>query len=324
MNSLPQAIKIAKDTIHLESDAIRELEATILSDAFTGLLQLATMKTRRFVFTGIGKSAIIAQKIVATFNSTGTPAVFLHAADAVHGDLGLVMQDDIMCILSKSGETPEIRLLVSLVKDRGIKLVAFTAVADSFLGLSSHLSLITPVSREADPYNLAPTTSSTVQLALGDALAMAIMHLKGFNEKDFARFHPGGALGKQLFLTVQDLYIRYDKPQVNKNASIREVIYEITSKRLGAAVVLSEQLQVAGIITDGDLRRMMQNHVTFDHLTAEDIMTVNPKCIQKNALAAEALQMMKQYAITQLPAIDEDGIYLGIVHLHDILKEGII
>ena len=324
MNSLPQAIKIAKDTIHLESDAIRELEATILSDAFTGLLQLATMKTRRFVFTGIGKSAIIAQKIVATFNSTGTPAVFLHAADAVHGDLGLVMQDDIMCILSKSGETPEIRLLVSLVKDRGIKLVAFTAVADSFLGLSSHLSLITPVSREADPYNLAPTTSSTVQLALGDALAMAIMHLKGFNEKDFARFHPGGALGKQLFLTVQDLYIRYDKPQVNKNASIREVIYEITSKRLGAAVVLSEQLQVAGIITDGDLRRMMQNHVTFDRLTAEDIMTVNPKCIQKNALAAEALQMMKQYAITQLPAIDEDGIYLGIVHLHDILKEGII
>lgn len=316
-------IKVASDTIKLESEAIAKLESTILSTEFAKTLKVLFNCKGRLVVTGIGKSAIIAQKITATLNSTGTPALYMHAGDAVHGDLGIITPEDIIICLSKSGGTPEIRTLVSFIKQMGNTLIAITANSISYLAEESNFVLITPVEREADPNNLAPTTSSTAQLALGDALAMALMALNGFNDRDFARFHPGGALGKQLLLTVNEFIKNHEKPKVQTNSDIQTVIIEISTKRMGATAVVNDKGQLTGIVTDGDLRRMLQSHTDWQHLSVVNIMTPNPKSISSKSLATEALQIMRKYSITQLPVL-EDGTYCGMIHIHDIIREGIV
>jgi arabinose-5-phosphate isomerase len=277
----------------------------------------------RLVVTGIGKSAIVAQKIVATLNSTGTPALFMHAADAIHGDLGMIREEDVVLCLSKSGDTPEIKVLVPLLRHRVATLVGMVANPDSFLGRQADIVLHTPVSAEADPNNLAPTTSTTVQMALGDALATALLDLRGFSPQDFARYHPGGALGKQLYLRVSDLYPVNERPSVSADASVRETILEMTSKRLGATAVADGDGQLLGIITDGDLRRMLERNPDTSSLRAGDIMTPSPRFVEPDELAVKALEIMRSRNITQLP-VCLDGRYLGMVHLHDLLREGII
>ena len=273
--------------------------------------------------TGIGKSANIATKIVSTLNSTGTPALFLHAADAIHGDLGMVQKEDVVICISKSGNTPEIKVLVPLIKNFGNKLIAIVGNTDSFLAKEADIVLDTTVEHEACPNNLAPTSSTTAQLVMGDALAVALIECRNFSARDFARFHPGGALGKQLYMRVADLYVQNEKPQVCPDASVRDTILEMTSRRLGCAVVVEDDCPV-GIVTDGDLRRMMRNNATFDHLTAAHIMSANPKRIADTEYAVNALHMMRTNSITQLIVVDADGRYLGVLHLHDILREGII
>lgn len=280
----------------------------------------------RVVITGIGKSANIASKMVSTFNSTGTPAVFMHAADAIHGDLGIVQPSDVVICISKSGNTPEIKVLVPLLKDFGNTIIAIVGDTTSFLATQADIVLDATVDREACPNNLAPTASTTAQLVLGDALAVALIECRNFSARDFARFHPGGALGKKLYMRVDDLYRQNERPAVTPTTSIEETILEMTSRRLGCTVVVDadDSSRILGIVCDGDLRRMMRQHRTVDHLTAADIMSPDPKRINAHEYAVNALNIMRANAITQLIVVDDDGHYLGVLHLHDILREGII
>jgi arabinose-5-phosphate isomerase len=275
------------------------------------------------VVSGIGKSAVIAQKIVATFNSTGTPSIFMHAADAIHGDLGMVQQDDIVMIISKSGEGPEIKVLVPLIRNFGNMIIGMVGNTQSWLGNQSDIVLNTSVDQEACPNNLAPTTSTTAQLVMGDAMAVCLMELKGFRTEDFAKFHPGGTLGKKLYLRVSDLYTANEKPNVLADQALREVIVEMTSRRLGITAVVDKDQQLLGIITDGDLRRMLEKSVNIENVKARDIMTPAPKTIGPDELAVDALDILRKNEISQL-AVVQDKKYLGIVHIHDIIKEGLI
>tara|TARA_R110002074_G_scaffold269862_1_gene441678 strand:- start:332 stop:1300 length:969 start_codon:yes stop_codon:yes gene_type:complete len=311
----------AKKTILAESNAIANLANFINIDFENAVKYIYNFKGRVIV-TGIGKSANIATKIVATFNSTGTPAVFMHAADAIHGDLGNVLDDDVVICISKSGNTPEIKVLVPLIKNYGNKIIAITGNVDSFLGKNADFTLNTYVEKEACPNNLAPTTSTTAQLVMGDALAVCLLELKGFTSKDFAKYHPGGALGKRLYLRVSDLIEKNDLPQVSKNDTIAKVIVEISEKRLGVTAVVKDK-KIIGIITDGDIRRMLSKTTKIDDFVAKDIMGKNPKTIHKDAMAVEALDTMENNSITQILAVDDANNYVGVVHLHDLIKEGI-
>lgn len=313
---------IALRTIRLEAEAIAGLEAMV-NEEFERAITSITKAKGRVVISGIGKSAIIAQKIVATLNSTGTPSIFLHAADAIHGDLGMVQQDDVVMIISKSGESPEIKVLLPLLKNFGNTLIGMVGNTASYLALRSDIVLNTTVPQEACPNNLAPTSSTTAQLVMGDALAIVLMELKGFGSDDFAKFHPGGILGKKLYLRVSDLYIRNEKPVVKENSPLREVIVEISAKRIGATAVVDSLGRCTGIITDGDLRRMLEKNIPVDSATAADIMTRNPKAINADQLAVDALDIMRKKDITQLVVKKGDD-YLGILHLHDLIREGLI
>lgn len=314
----------ARQTIDIEAKTLRNLAKSIgETPDFLTAVEAIVAGRGRLVLTGIGKSAIVAQKIVATLNSTGTPALFLHAADAIHGDLGMVQPEDIVLCISKSGETPEIKVLAPLVRSFGNRLIAMTAVRTSTLARLADWVLWTPIEAEADPNNLAPTASTTAQMALGDALAVALLTLRGFSPGDFARFHPGGALGKQLYLRVSDLYPLHGRPAVSPDSSLQEVILEISSKRLGATAVLDTDDRLCGIITDGDLRRMLSGPIDLQRTIAADIMSKRPRTIGPEALAVEALTLMREHAITQLVVL-KDQEYLGFVHLHDLLKEGIV
>jgi KpsF/GutQ family protein len=314
---------VALRTIRLEGEAIASLQQMVNDDFEKAVKAIVAMKGR-LVVSGIGKSALIAQKMVATLNSTGTPSIFLHAADAIHGDLGMVQQDDVVMVISKSGESPEIKVLVPLIRHFGNTLIAMVGNASSYLAKQSHMVLNTTVSQEACPNNLAPTSSTTAQLVMGDALAVVLMELKGFSPEDFARFHPGGTLGKKLYLHVSDLFVNNEKPEVLPTASLKEVIVEISKKRLGTTAVIDGNKQLLGIITDGDLRRMLEKNIPLNNVTAKEIMTVAPKTITPGALAVEALDRMRQYDITQLVVTDEQSSYLGIIHLHDLIREGLI
>ncbi len=320
MKSREEIKSIAYQVIADEKKAIEKLH-DLIDDHFAEAVETIFSTSGRVVVTGIGKSANIATKIVSTLNSTGTPALFLHAADAIHGDLGMVRPDDVVICISKSGNTPEIKVLIPLIKNFGNKLIAIVGNRDSFLAHEADLVLDTTVEHEACPNNLAPTSSTTAQLVMGDALAVALIECRNFTSRDFARFHPGGALGKQLYLRVSDLYLQNERPAVAPTATIDETILEMTSKRLGCTVVLEGE-EIRGIVTDGDLRRMMQTYHT--PLTAADIMNPNPKRIPVGEYAVKALQMMRNNSITQLIVVDENDRYLGIIHIHDILREGII
>jgi arabinose-5-phosphate isomerase len=311
----------AKRTILAESEAIANL-ANFIDTAFEKAVTYIYKSKGRVIVTGIGKSANIATKIVATFNSTGTPSVFMHAADAIHGDLGTVLKDDVVICISKSGNTPEIKVLVPLIKNYGNKIIAITGNIDSFLGKNADFTLNTFVEKEACPNNLAPTTSTTAQLVMGDALAVCLLELKGFTRKDFAKYHPGGALGKRLYLRVSDLIKNNQLPKVLENDSIAQVIIEISEKRLGVTAVLKED-KIVGIITDGDIRRMLSKTTEINNFKAKDIMGKDPKSIHKDAMAIEALDTLENNSITQILVKDDDNKYVGVVHLHDLIKEGI-
>ncbi|MEO8771491.1 MAG: KpsF/GutQ family sugar-phosphate isomerase [Ferruginibacter sp.] len=315
-------IPVALRTLELQASSITDLKAFIDEDFVKAVEQIAYCKGR-LVVSGIGKSAIIAQKIVATLNSTGTASMFMHAADAIHGDLGMIQKNDILLLISKSGDSPEIKVLVPLLKNFGNILIGMVGNTQSFLAKNCTILLNTTVLQEACPNNLAPTTSTTAQMVMGDALAVCLMELKGFNSDDFAKFHPGGTLGKKLYLRVADLIVHNQKPSVKQNASIKEVIVEITKNRLGAAAVINEKNEIAGVITDGDLRRMLEKNDVVNVLQAKDIMSVDPKSITSDALAAEALEMMRSKNISQL-LVTENNQYAGIIHLHDLIREGII
>ena len=315
-------ISIAKNVLQNETDAIKNL-LNHINDEFEGCV-LALLETKgRIIVTGVGKSAIIANKIVATFNSTGTPAIFMHAADAIHGDLGMIQKDDLVICLSKSGNTPEIKVLVPLIKRVGCKLVALIGNTKSYLAEHSDYVINATVEKEACPLNLAPTTSTTAALVMGDALAICLLEMRDFTREDFAKFHPGGALGKQLYLRVSDIYPQNSIPKVTDNASLKEVIVEISSKRLGATAVLNKNEELVGIVTDGDLRRMLNKHENITGLTAKDIMTSSPKTIEKDEYAMEALKIMQEKNITQLVVTDGKKM-MGFIHLHDLIKKGIV
>ncbi|MFP4023428.1 MAG: SIS domain-containing protein [Thiohalospira sp.] len=314
--------KLAINTILQEAESIKKLAGYIDID-FETVVKLIYNSKGRVVVTGIGKSANIANKIVATLNSTGTPSIFMHAADAIHGDLGMVQKDDIIICISKSGNTPEIKVLVPIIKNRGNILIGMVSSTDSFLAKQADYVLKSTVDKEACPNNLAPTSSTTAQLVIGDALAVCLLEYRGFSSEDFAKVHPGGALGKKLYMRVSDLYKNNEAPKVSTNENVRNVIIEISSKRLGATAVLDENNQLKGIITDGDIRRMLQNFDNFEKLTAKDIMSPNPKTVQKDELAINAFNLMEGNNITQLIVVHKEK-YLGMVHLHDILKEGIV
>ncbi|MBC7534740.1 MAG: KpsF/GutQ family sugar-phosphate isomerase [Ferruginibacter sp.] len=315
-------IPVALHTLELQAASINDLKAFIDADFVKAVEQIAYCKGRLIV-SGIGKSAIIAQKIVATLNSTGTASMFMHAADAIHGDLGMIQKEDILLLISKSGDSPEIKVLVPLLKNFGNTLIGMVGNTQSFLAKHSNIFLNTTVLQEACPNNLAPTTSTTAQMVMGDALAVCLMELKGFKSADFAKFHPGGTLGKKLYLRVSDLIIHNQKPAVKPQASIKEVIMEITKNRLGAAAVITEDERVTGVITDGDLRRMLEKNNSVNILQAKDIMSADPKSIASDALAAEALEIMRSKNISQLLVTENDK-YAGIIHLHDLIREGII
>jgi arabinose-5-phosphate isomerase len=319
-NSNP-ILHTAKETILLESSAIANL-ANLLDENFENAVNFILNANGRVIVTGIGKSANIATKIVATFNSTGTPAIFMHAADAIHGDLGNVQENDVVICLSKSGNTPEIKVLVPLIKNYGNKIIAITGNIDSFLGKNSDFPLNTFVEKEACPNNLAPTSSTTAQLVMGDALAVCLQDLRGFSSQDFAKYHPGGALGKRLYLRVSDLIKNNETPTVDIDSSIAEVIVEISEKRLGVTAVLEKE-KLVGIITDGDIRRMLNKTTNINHFTARDIMGKSPKTVYQDAMAIEALEKLEQDSITQILVIDAQEKYVGVVHLHDLIKEGI-
>lgn len=315
-------LQTAKNTIQIEADTLITLMSS-LDNNFVSATEAIYHCQGRVVVTGIGKSALVGQKIVATLNSTGTPSLFMHAADAIHGDLGMIQKDDIIICISKSGETPEIKVLVPLVKTLGSKLIAFVSKEQSYLAKRADHPILIPVSKEADPNNLAPTASTAAQMAVGDAIATALLALRGFTPGDFAQFHPGGAIGKQLYLRVADLYPNNLKPTVFETTNLRDTILEMTTKRLGATVVLNEQNQVTGIITDGDLRRMLEKDIKTSQLLAKDIMSKSPTVIDSNALAVDALNRMRQASITQLIVTEKEE-YVGIVHLHDLISEGLI
>lgn len=314
-------LEIAKETIRLESSSIASLEKYLDND-FSDAVNFILNSNGRVIVTGIGKSANIASKIVATLNSTGTPAVFMHAADAIHGDLGIIQNNDVVVCISKSGNTPEIKVLVPLIQDSNNKIIAITGNRDSFLGVHADFVLNTFVEKEACPNNLAPTTSTTAQLVMGDALAVSLLKIKGFTSTDFAKYHPGGALGKRLYLRVSDLIEKNEIPEVDINSSVSEVIVEITEKRLGVTAVL-EKNKLAGIITDGDIRRMLKNNADISNLSARNIMSKNPKTIVDTAMAIEALDTLENNNITQILVTNSKNKYVGVVHLHDLLKEGI-
>ncbi len=321
MNSKHSILNIAKKTIDLERDAIGNLN-NLLDEDFANAVQLIYNSKGRVIITGVGKSAIIANKIVATLNSTGTPSIFMHAADAIHGDLGLILKDDVVICISKSGNTAEIKVLVPLIKSGKNKMIAITGNPNSYLGQQADYVLNTYVEQEACPNNLAPTTSTTAQLVIGDALAICLLELRGFSSKDFAKYHPGGALGKRLYLRVSDLSSQNQKPQVGPNTNIKDIIVEITEKMLGVTAVVEDD-KIVGIITDGDLRRMITKSDSFLTFTAKDIMTTNPKRIDENAMAVDAMELMEVNGISQL-LVENKGKYVGVVHLHDLIKEGII
>ena len=315
-------IPVALRTIELETNAISGLKLFIDADFEKAVKAIAASKGRLIV-SGIGKSAIIAQKIVATLNSTGTPSVFMHAADAIHGDLGMIQTEDVVLVISKSGNSPEIKVLAPFVKKFGNTLIGMVGNMESFLAMNSDIVLNTTVEQEACPINLAPTSSTTAQMVMGDALAVCLMELKEFNSNDFAKYHPGGALGKKLYLRVEEMAVQNAKPKVLPTATIKEVIIEMTAKRLGAAVVVNETENILGIITDGDLRRMLEKTSSFENLQAKDIMSSNPKTIAADILAVYALEEMRKHNISQL-VVENNNIYAGIIHLHDLVKEGII
>lgn len=315
-------LSIARDTLKIEIETVAALRDS-LGKEFEAVVKLIFQSEGRLVATGVGKSALVAQKIVATLNSTGTPAIFMHAADAIHGDLGMIKNADIVLCLSKSGSTAELRVLIPFIKNLGNTTISMTSDSTSFLAKQSDYHLLTPISQEADPNNLAPTASSTAQIALGDALAMSLLALRGFSPQDFAKFHPGGALGKQLYLRIQDLYTQNEKPQVLPNATLQEVILEISSKRLGITAVLNQEGNLQGVITDGDLRRMLEKHQDFSNITAKQVMTSNPRTISADLLAVKALELMRENSITQLIVVKKEQ-YLGIIHLHDLIREGLV
>lgn len=313
----------AKKVLQLEAEAIARL-AEFIDEGFQKCVEAILSIKGRVVVTGIGKSANIAQKIVATLNSTGTPALFMHAADAIHGDLGMIQEDDFVICISKSGNTPEIKVLVPLLKRKGSKLAALVSSTDSYLAKNADYILNANIEREACPFNLAPTTSTTAALALGDALAMCLLEARGFSSADFAHLHPGGSLGKRLYLKVGDLYTQHEAPHVAENARLKEIIIEISSKRLGATAVLAADTEkLVGIITDGDLRRMLNKYDSIEGITATDIMTPAPLTIEASEYAVEALALMQNKSITQL-IVTNSGKFGGFVHLHDLLKEGLI
>ncbi len=321
MKTNKNILEIARKTIESESKSIAKL-ADLLTDDFSKAVEIIYNSKGRLVVTGIGKSAIIAQKIVASMNSTGTPSLFLHASEAIHGDLGMVQPDDVVICISKSGNSPEIKVLVPILKHFGNSLIAITGNTTSFLAKGADYILDTTVENESCPNNLAPTNSTTAQLVMGDALAVCLMELREFKAQDFAKYHPGGALGKKLLLRVGDMLDQSHKPVVTPETNIKKVIFEISEKRLGVTAVI-ENNKVIGIITDGDIRRMLNNNDTFAHLTAKDIMTKNPKTIQLSSMVTDALNILEDFSITQL-VVTEHGEYKGVLHLHDILKEGIV
>jgi arabinose-5-phosphate isomerase len=312
----------AKRTFDIEADSIRNLKARLNSD-FIKSIELIYNSKGRVVVTGVGKSAIIAEKIVATFNSTGTPSIFMHAADAIHGDLGIILEDDVVICISNSGNTPEIKVLIPVLHARGNKLIAMTGHTDSYLAKNCDFVLNTFVEKEACPNNLAPTSSTTAQIAMGDALAVCLLTYRGFSKKDFAMHHPGGALGKKLYLTVGELAASNAAPKVSPDDEMRDVILVMTSNRLGATAVVDKKGKLCGVITDGDLRRMLMKNKDTNGIIAKDVMTASPKKISTDTLAADAFKMMSENNITQLIVTDK-GKYAGMIHLHDLIKEGII
>jgi arabinose-5-phosphate isomerase len=316
-----QILETAKKTIQIEADSIQQL-ISFLDTQFVMAVQTVLESKGRVVITGIGKSAIIGNKIVATLNSTGTPAIFMHAADAIHGDLGTIQKDDVVIFISKSGNTPEVKVLVPLIKKSTNKIIAITGNTDSYIAQQADIVLNAYVEKEACPNNLAPTSSTTAQLVLGDALAVCLLEQRDFTSKDFARFHPGGVLGKQLYLRVKDLIANNARPEVGPEATIKDVIYEISAKRLGTSAVV-EDGKVIGIITDGDIRRMLEKNEDIKHLRAKDIMSKNPKWIAPDEMAVDAVKVMKKHDISGILVIDNDK-YLGIIHFQDLLKEGLI
>ncbi len=321
MNTKNTILELAKQTIEMESHAIANL-SSLIDDNFSNAVELLYNSKGRVIITGIGKSAIIATKIVATMNSTGTPAVFMHAADAIHGDLGLILKDDTVICISKSGNTPEIKVLVPLIKNADNKMIAITGNKDSFLGEQADFVLNSYVEKEACPNNLAPTTSTTAQLVIGDALAVCLLEKRGFSSNDFAKYHPGGSLGKKLYLRVHNMSSLNLKPQVAPDASVKDVIIEISEKLLGVTAVV-ENKTIVGIITDGDIRRMLQDDTNFSSLKARDIMSVNPKRIAHDAMAVDAMEVMEDNGISQL-LVENNGDYDGVVHIHNLIKEGIL
>ena len=322
MKTNDEITAIAADVIEQEAATVANLKNMIDSN-FAEAVSTIFKSRGRLVVTGIGKSAIIAQKIVATMNSTGTPALFMHAADAIHGDLGMIQDKDIVMLLSRSGNTPEIKVLVPILKMRGNRMIAMVSDTQSYLAQHADIIINAYAAHEACPNNLAPTSSTTAQLVMGDALAIALLECRGFSPSDFAKYHPGGALGKKLYMRVSDLYINDEKPQVAATDNIKQVIMEMTSKRLGATAVLNAAGDMVGIITDGDLRRMLMSGREIANLTAQDIMSVKPKTIDENAMAVNAFHLMEQNHITQLIVLKE-GRYAGVIHIHDILQEGIV
>ena len=321
MNSKKDILSYAKNTILDQSFAISKI-ANLLDQSFSDAVELIYNSNGRVIITGIGKSAIIANKIVATLNSTGTPSVFMHAADAIHGDLGLVLKNDVVICISKSGNTPEIKVLIPLLKKAKNPLIAITGNIKSVLAEQADFVFNSFVKKEVCPNNLAPTTSTTAQLVMGDALAVCLLKIRGFSSRDFAKYHPGGALGKKLYLSVKDLLIHNDQPVVSLKSEIKKVIIEITEKRLGVTAV-TENNRIVGIITDGDLRRMLSKSEDFTKLYAEDIMSKAPKTININAMAIDAMELMELNEISQL-LVEDNGQYAGVIHLHDLIKEGII
>lgn len=317
-----QIENIARETLQQETRTLQDLSESI-DGRFSQVVESLAEGRGRVVLTGIGKSALVGQKISATLNSTGTPALFMHAADAIHGDMGMIQEEDQIICISKSGESPEIRVLIPFLRNLGNKIIGMVSNASSFLAKNADMVLWTPVAKEADPNNLAPTSSTTAQMAMGDALAVALLALKGFTPKDFAKYHPGGALGKQLYLTVAEVCKSNPMPIVASEATIRQIIMEISSKRMGGTAVVSEDGSILGIITDGDLRRMLEGAEDVSKALAKDIMTLNPKTVDYSQLAIAALNKMRENSISQL-LVEKDGKYSGMIHLHDLIREGLI
>lgn len=318
----PKISRIVSDTFTNEANAIANLNKIIDSNLIEAILSIYNCKASVIV-SGIGKSALVAKKIVATFNSTGTKAVFLHAGDALHGDVGVVNDKDIVLILSKSGNTPELKVLIPILKSNGNTIISISGNETGFLHQKADHSILFNIEREACPINLAPTTSTTVQMVIGDAIANALLQLRGFNSDDFLKFHPSGSLGKKLYLKVTDIMIAENLPTVQLTSPLKEVIIEMSSKRMGAVAVLNDNQTIAGIITDGDLRRMLEANLQIEKIVANDIMTQQPKSIETQQLAAEALQFLRQHQIQQL-LVSDNGYLQGIIHMQDLLKEGIV